>query len=168
MSMSNVLSDRENWQEEANATGLLGELDFDEALASALPSHFIIERQPYLKIYGDKGVVLDNKIINSKTNTSIFIETKTGNNGGNAHERVYKYSTPAMKRAIIEYVKNDGDNIGDAPVIMIFQGETFTGEKSDKYINELNTLLADDIFFVIEPNKENIFEVADKIVELIG
>ena len=164
-----ALSKRENWQIEANATGALGELDFDEALEALLPVHFIIESQPYLKVYGDKGIKLDTRIINSKTNTSLFIETKTGNNGGNAHERVYKYAAPAMKRAIIEYVKNDGDNISDEPVMMIFQGKTFTGEKSEKYISELKTILADDVpYFVIEEDKSNVVDVAKKIVELIG
>ena len=163
------LSKRGNWQIEANATGALGELDFDEALEGLLPEHFIIESQPRLKIYGDKGVVLDTRIINSKTNTSLFIETKTGNRGGNAHERVYKYAAPAMKRAIIEYVENDGDNISDEPVMMIFQGKTFTGEKSEKYISELKTILADDVpYFVIEEDKSNVPDVAKKIIELIG
>ena len=166
--MSETLSNRDNWQIEANATGSEGEVAFDDALASALPEHFIIESQPKLNIYGGKGIVLDSKVINSKTNTSVFIETKTGNNGGNAHERVYKYASPAMKRAIIDYVKNDGDNITDVPVVMVFQGETFTGDKSDKYVKELATILADDVYFVMEPDRSNIAAVADKVVEIIG
>ena len=74
-----------------------------------------------------------------------------------------------MKRAIIEYVENDGGNISDKPVMMIFQGKTFTGEKSEKYILELKTILADDVpYFIIEENKSNVVDVAKKIVELIG
>ena len=163
------LSQRGNWQIEANATGALGELGFDKALERLLPKYFTIESQPQLQLYGNKGIRLDTRIINSKTNTSLFIETKTGNNGGNAHERVYKYAAPAMKRAIIEYVENDGDNICDKPVMMIFQGKTFTGEKSEKYISELKTILADDVpYFVIEEDKSNVSDVVEKIVELIG
>ena len=88
-----ALSGRDNWQKYARVIGDAGEHTFASVIAKYLPEYYdIIYKPKKLVIYGDgKGIQLDSVIINKKTGKRLFIENKTGNKGGNAHERVYKF-----------------------------------------------------------------------------
>ena len=158
---ANHLSNRENWQMGARIVGDGGENQFVEALAGHLQAHYNVElKPPKLKVYeGDKGVVLDAKVTNTQTGRSIFVEKKTGNNGGNAHERVYKFLAPALKRKVSEM-----HNTPDNPFFLVFSGETF---QKPKYQNEFNLLLEDAEYAIMKPNFSNIGEVANRIMEII-
>jgi len=155
------LSNRANWQTGASITGRRGENEFVEKLALHLPKHYIIEvKPPKLQIYPDgKGVVLDSKVVNSKTDRCIYIEKKTGNNGGNAHERVYKFLSRALKKRVSEMY-----NTPDNPFILIFSGDTF---QRQKYQDELSLLLEGEEYAVMKPGFSNISDVADRIMEII-
>ena len=158
---ANHLSNRKNWQMGARIVGDGGENQFVETLASSLPSHYVVELKPAkLKVYPDgKGVVLDSKVTNSETGRSIFVEKKTGNNGGNAHERVYKFLSPALKRRVSKM-----HNTPDNPFFLIFSGDTF---QKPKYQNELNLLLEEEEYAVMKPDFANIEDVANRIMEII-
>ena len=158
---ANHLSGRENWQMGARVVGDGGENQFVNQLANNLPNHYIVELKPSkLQIYPNgRGVVLDSKVINTKTGRCLFIEKKTGNNGGNAHERVYKFLSPALKKKV-RGMYNTPDN----PFFLIFSGDTF---QKPKYQNELNLLLEGEEYAVMEPNFTNIADVASRITEII-
>ena len=145
----------------ARIVGDGGENQFVESLAANLPNYYAVElKPPKLKVYeGGKGVVLDSKVTNNRTGRSIFVEKKTGNNGGNAHERVYKFLAPALRRKVSEMY-----NTPDNPFFLVFSGETF---QKTKYQNELNLLLEDAEYAIMKPNFSNISEVANRIMEII-
>ncbi len=84
--------------------GDAGEEDFATLIATALPSYYtVIHKPPKLQVYSEgRGIVLDTLIINTLTEGRLYGEKKTGNNGGNAHERAYKFLSPALKRAVRE------------------------------------------------------------------
>jgi len=158
---SKHLSNRDNWQLGANVVGSRGEVRFVKALAKHLPTHYTVQlKPPKLKVYlGGRGIVLDARVTNTRTGESIYIEKKTGNNGGNAHERVYKYLSPALKKKVSrEHATPEN------PFFLVFSGETFQG---DKYKNELELLLEGAEYTIMQPGYSNIREVADRIMEII-
>ncbi len=148
------------WVSEARITGDTGELTFIDRLKHALPSFYAVVRPPKLKVYNDiNGIVLDVCVRNTTNDKALFIEKKTGNNGGNAHERVYKYLSPALQ----EKVSKDYNAI-DKPFVFVFSGDTF---QKKKYQDEFNLLLKDETYFIIEPGFTNILDVARGITELL-
>ena len=159
---SEHLSERSNWQMGASVTGKGGEDDFAAAIAPSLPSPYeVVKRPKKLQVYsGGRGIVLDCKIINHETGKSVLIENKTGNNGGNAHERVYKFLAPALKQK----VRSLNPSLIEAPFYLIFSGETFQGQK---YQDELSLLLKEENYDIIQSGYENIESVAKNIMELL-
>jgi len=112
-------------------------------------------------VYNDtNGIVPDVCVRNTVSGKALFVEKKTGNNGGNAHERAYKYLSPALQ----EKVSKDYDAIAK-PFMFIFSGNTF---QKKKYQDEFSLLLKDETYFIMEPEFANIFDVADKIKELLA
>ncbi len=156
------LSKRPKWQHEALKTGLAGEITFAAALRHALPEHYeVIEKPKKLSLYsGGKGIVLDAKISNMRTGKCLYIEKKTGNNGGNAHERVYKYLSEPLKRR----VRRDNPRLVEEPFFLVFSGGTFQGQK---YQDEIKLLLEDSNYAIMEPEFANIVEVASRIMEIV-
>tara|TARA_R100000234_G_C4930566_1_gene148303 strand:- start:85 stop:570 length:486 start_codon:yes stop_codon:yes gene_type:complete len=156
------LSDRSNWQKGARIVGDAGENDFIYHLRPLLPSSYVIRHKPEkLVIYSsNKGIKLDSKIVNTETGKCLFIEKKTGNNGGNAHERVYKFMSPSLKRKIIKE-----HNAVDQPFFLVFSGKTFQGQK---YQDELELLLEEENYIIMEQGFSNIAEAASKITEVLG
>ena len=155
------LSDRNKWQAEADKTGRLGEVTFAAALREQLPDHYeVVENPPKLQVYSEgRGIVLDTKIINSKTGKCLYVEKKTGNNGGNAHERVYKYLSEPLKRR----VRRDFNTV-DEPFFLVFSGNTFQGQK---YQDEIKLLLEDSNYAIMEPEFANIKDVVKRIMEIV-
>jgi hypothetical protein len=155
------LSSRENWQLEANQVGTAGEETFAFALAKHLPSHYTVHHQPpKLVIYTEgRGIKLDSKVTNTKTGKCLFIENKAGNNGGNAHERVYKFLSEPLQRKVREE-----HNTVDSPFFLVFSGKTFQGQK---YQDEINLLLCESNYAIMEPKHANISEVAARIMEIV-
>jgi len=156
------LSQRGNWQKGARIVGDKGENKFISALAAALPSHYNIKSKPrdLLKIYnGDHGIIPDSKITNTKTGKCLFVEKKTGNNGGNAHERAYKFlSRPLQKKVSKEF------NAISKPFFTVFSGATF---QKDKYKNEISLLLEGENYAIMDNGFENIQQVAVQIVSIL-
>lgn len=158
---SQHLSNRENWQAHANVVGSKGETDFANALAECLPPKYSVElKPPKLKVYPQgRGVVLDCRVVNKETGKCLYIEKKTGNRGGNAHERVYKFLSPGLKR-LVQSKYNTVPN----PFYMVFSGETFQGEK---YQNEFKLLLEGENYAVMDKNFGNINKVAEDIMGIV-
>jgi len=155
------LSQRNNWQMGARITGDAGENDFASRISEHLPTHYLVEHKPSkLPIYsGGRGIVLDTKITNTETGKSLFVEKKTGNNGGNAHERVYKYLSVPLKKLVCEQY-----NTAQDPFFMVFSGVTFQGQK---YIDEISLLLEGSQYAIAEPDFANIKGIARQIMDIV-
>jgi len=134
------LSERKNWQQDARQTGDLGENRAVEAFAAHLPSHYAVSlKPPKIPIYSNgKGIVLDAEIYNTQTGKRLLVESKRGDNGGNAtEERAYKFAVPGLKRAVHAQVPD----LCDEPFFIIFSGKIFNGENGDRqpyYIERTN------------------------------
>ena len=116
---------------------------------------------PMLKVYNDtNGIVLDLCVRNLESGKGLLVEKKTGNNGGNAHERVYKFLSPALQRK----VSSDYDMV-EKPFVFVFSGKTF---QKQKYQDEISLLLEDETYFIMEPGYTNISSVAEKIKEILA
>jgi len=195
--MSNALSDREKWQEEARVTGDEGEDRFNSEIAKVLPDYYYVGGKEEARL-GTKtlvkeltfyplnevsnkpqGIELDGFCYNPQTNMRFWHETKTGINGANAtQERAMKFALPSMWEDIKDWTKRVKDqDTPDVPVMMIFQGPTFMG--SDNHAAKVRAEVARwlrpmpkyntfPIYFIMNDDYSNINEVADKIVELIG
>jgi hypothetical protein len=159
---ANHLSNRKNWQMGARITGDTGENEFVKHLAENLPDHYTVQlKPPKLKIYPNgKGIILDAKVTNEKTNQSIFVEKKTGNNGGNAHERVYKMVT----EGVVKKVRKIHPNTPRYPVFPVFSGDTF---QRPSYQEKLEVDLDGVPYAIIEPDFANIKVVAEQIMDII-
>ena len=155
------LSSRREWQHTAQFTGSLGEESIVKALASELPHHYSVILKPKkLKVYpSGRGVILDAVVLNERTGKRLFIEKKTGNNGGNAHERVYKF----LSKSLQEKVRADYDT-AEKPFFFIFSGETF---QKKKYIEELSLLLRGENYAIMKEDFSNIKSVAKQIVGIV-
>lgn len=157
---ANSLSKRENWQAGARVTADAGEKTFASMIAEFLPNHYTIDVRPKLIVYpDDKGIVLDLSVTNSKTGKSLYIEKKTGNNGGNAHERAYRY----ISDGLIKRVKGSYNTV-ENPFFLVFSGDTF---QHPKYINELDLILEGKQYAIMKPNFANIQEVVQQIIEIV-
>jgi len=159
---ANHLSNRENWQMGARITGDSGENEFVRHLAKSLPDHYTVQlKPPKVKIYpNDKGIILDAKVTNNKTDRFVFVEKKTGNNGGNAHERVYKMVT----EGVVKKVRKMHPNTPKYPIFLAFSGDTFQRED---YQDKLEVDLDGVPYAIIEPDFANIEDVAEQIMEII-
>ena len=159
---STDLSHRDSkWVSEARVVGAHAERTLKDLLTTALGNDFEVQAPvPKLKVYSDgKGIVPDMCVVNRHTGKRIFIEKKAGNKGGNAHERVYKYLSPALKETVSGMFDTP-----DNPFFLIFSGETF---QEQKYLNEFRLLLRNDNYAVMLRGNTNISEVADQIKELL-
>ena len=113
-----------------------------------------------LLVYNDvNGIMLDTKITNTQTGKSLFVEKKTGNNGGNAHERAYKFLSRPLKERVREL-----ENTSDDPFFIVFSGKTF---QNKKYQDEIALNLADANYAIMESGFANIASVAEQIVEIV-
>jgi len=155
------LSGRTNWQRGARIVGDAGEKDFTTLLAKQLPSYYVVTHQPdKLVVYNDnRGIKLDTLVFNTLTKKSLYIEKKTGNNGGNAHERVYKFISGSLKRLVREKYKTV-----EQPFFMVFSGMTF---QRQKYKDEFSLLLEGENYAIMEPDFRNIAKVAEQIMEIV-
>ncbi len=182
------LSERSNWQEEARTRGDLGENKVVEALAAWLPSHYRVDlKPPKIQIYSNgKGIVLDAQIYNTQTEKCLFVESKRGDNGGNAtEERSYKFATPGMKKAVREVVPD----VCDEPFFTIYSGKNFNGNgdqlpyvhqwttKSGKrqkktitpadYREKVKTAMYGQNYAIADHEFSNAQEIAQQIMEII-
>tara|TARA_Y100000593_G_scaffold72456_1_gene133079 strand:- start:31 stop:513 length:483 start_codon:yes stop_codon:yes gene_type:complete len=156
-----ALSQRDNWQMGARIVGDAGEEDFATQIAPELALHYkVIHRPPKLQVYSEgRGIVLDCLIVNTLTGKCVYVEKKTGNNGGNAHERAYKFLSPALKRAVREKY-----NTVEEPFFLVFSGKTFQGQK---YKDEISLLLEGENHAIMDPDFANIKQVAQQIMEIV-
>ena len=182
------LANRGNWQLGARVTGDSGENDFVKYLAACLPDYYeVILKPPKIPIYsGGRGIVLDVAIVNTKTGETLFIEVKTGKQGGNAtEERAGKFLSDGIKRRIKQYHTTPAE-----PVFCVFAGKIFNGESGtlNKYIIErvnkrgkITRSTVDPRFYrekvevqmegkpyaIMDHNYANITEVAKQIMKIV-
>lgn len=177
---SKHLSQRKNWQKGARITGDAGENTFVKKVAPHLSEHYTVELKPKkIKIYpNNKGIILDAKITNTKNGNVLFFEVKSGDNGGNVHERAYKYTNKGIKEAI----RNEHPSALENPVAFIFNGKTFSASEPyyvidkkgkpkrvdpQKYRDEFKVLLKHETYFVTDSDYTNITDIAKRIMEIL-
>lgn len=164
MKQADKLSNRNiKWVSEARNVGDKGECSIEHALRAALPSTYEITSKPRLlaKIYGKHGVVPDLMIINTENGKCLFIEKKAGNNGGNAHERAYKYLSPVLREATKKKFKTV-----DNPFVFVFSGKTFFKEK---YQQEINMILGHipNNYLIWDGSQNQVNSYAEKLKEML-
>lgn len=173
---SAALSNRDNWQRSAAVTGKKGEDGFAAAIAAQLSSHYTVVNKPAkINLYsGGKGVKLDTYVINNITKKSILVEVKSGENGGNAHERAYKYLSEGMRNAL----RNKNPSLVSEAVFFVFSGRTFSGEQAfcsssgnkvhpQKYRDEFAITIPAYLYSVSDSSFLNIEDIAKKIMNLL-
>jgi len=156
------LSERANWQSGANLNGKAAEKELAKALAPHMPG-YNISVPSKLQVYeGGRGVVLDLMIENTSNGKRIYIEKKNGSNGGNAHERVYKFQSPGL----IERTRQIDPKAVDTPYFFVFSGKTF---HNDKYKNEFKVTFKgqESLYAIADAGFKNAGHIADKIKEII-
>lgn len=162
---SKELSNRKNWQFEANKQGTKKELEFAGYLSVYLfekyGKKYKVVRQVRIKYPNNKNfIVLDICIENTETNKVIFIETKKQNYAGNAHERAYKYHPGC---GLSKYIRKKY-NMKYHPVLFVFSGEMISG--GIKYIQEIS-LCFDDFLEIVYFDKGSSIELIDFIEKQI-
>jgi hypothetical protein len=145
----------------ARQTGDYGENTFSKLLALHLPENYEVYLKPdKLQLYtGGKGIILDSLVVNRDTGKCLFIEKKTGNNGGNAHERVYKFLSQGLRSVVGEKY-----NTCENPFFLVFSGDTF---QRTKYQDEISLLLEGENYAIMDHDYGNIEEVARQITEIV-
>jgi hypothetical protein len=137
MTTQSLSSRNPDWVKKARKVGDEGESNLYDMLESTLDSNkykIVLKPRDLTRIYGKHGIIPDLCIINKENNCRIFIEKKTGNNGGNAHERAYKYLSPSLKEKVKANFKTPSE-----PFFFVFSGKTFDDYK---YKEEISCLLA--------------------------
>jgi hypothetical protein len=178
------LSNRANsWQKLANKVGSKGENVFAEMMKGHLPDHYRVVPKPgKIVLYSNKkGVELDCKIENTLTGKELFVEVKSGNNGGNAHERGYKFASPMMQERVHKLCPNTPPN----PFFWVFAGKTFASPESyiheygskgkiktkkvdpQKYRDEFETIIPKDRYAIVDLDLSNVSEIARKVMDII-
>ena len=151
------------WVSEARKVGDKGECSIEHALRDALSATYEVTSKPRLlaKVYGTHGVVPDLMIKNTSNGKCLFIEKKAGNNGGNAHERAYKYLSPVLQQAAKKKCKT-----ADNPFVFVFSGKTFFKEK---YQQEINMILGHipNNYLIWDGSQEQVDNYAEKLKEML-
>lgn len=163
MSSSDLSKRDSKWVQEARNIGDCGEVSLENILNNGLSQNLRVISKPneLSKIYGNYGVIPDLCIYDENSKKRLYIEKKTGNNGGNAHERAYKYLSPLLKQKVKELFGTP-----EEPFFFVFSGNTFTKEK---YKQEIATLLGHipDSYFILE-NDGQAPSLCDMIQKLFG
>lgn len=182
MGNSNILSNRENWQDLANKRGVKCESDFSKNIRKLLPSHFTVIHQPNKNIIysNNKGVKLDTLVINNNTNKGVYFEIKSGDNGGNAHERACKFLSPIADLIKESVEKTTNISLLDQPIWFGFTGKTFNNEKSYrlgkantlvdpvKYREEISIAFKNHKYFLLGTNTEKCDEVVKNLITYLS
>jgi len=169
------LSNRANWQMGANLVGKSGENIWANAHAEYMPDYYEWRKPKKVIIYSEgRGVVLDQLLTNTRTGMSVYFEIKTGNNGGNAHERANKFNV-----ALCEAIRKASPNLKliDDPVMFGFVGRTFSGDvfknnsgqkvNPERYQEELSLSFRGRNWFILNEDRSWAEQNANKIMELI-
>ena len=132
-----------------------------KSLSRQLGDDYVLITSPQkLCVYSEKyGIVPTIKIVNVNTNKSLFVEIKYGEKGGNAHERVYKFLSPPLKKWVIEEF-----NAVEKPFFFIFSGSTF---QKEKYQQEISFLLSEENYIVVEDIHKETDLLLKRITDII-
>jgi hypothetical protein len=125
-----ALSQRDNWQQGARLTGDAAKNKFAALLAAELLEYYEVTIEPpKLEIYSDgKGIVLDVRIRNMLTDTSLYAEVKGGDQGGNAtEERAAKFLSEGIKRRVRSKYR-----VPHEPFFTVFTGDIFNGRDGNR------------------------------------
>jgi len=128
--MAHRLSRKNNgWQKRARYTGDKGEFVVRAGLKDNLGDDYIVKlKPPKIITHGDKGIELDLKVESKKTGKILFLEVKTGNNGGNAtEERGAKF----LSNNITRMIKKSHPSAVERPVMILFGGKNYNGKNGD-------------------------------------
>lgn len=137
--MSRMLSERAIWQDRANADGARLEQVVHDVLVAYLreasPYSIDVKPRDLAKLYRSQwGAVPDLAVRNTDRDTTVWLEIKRQQAGGNAHERACKYFAPGLVRRAEKLA-----NV-ERPFYFIFSGGIMdTPGKSDKYHAEIET-----------------------------
>ena len=137
MGNATFLSGRDNWQDAASQDAKKDETRAAVLLSGFLGDDYMIMTKPkeLRRIYGGYGIVPDACVINNVTGKRLYIENKWGKNGGNAHERCYKYLSKPLQSKVRSMFDTP-----EMPFFWIFSGPTF---QKKKYLQEITMMLAD-------------------------
>lgn len=89
------LKQRKNWQTETNKKAKLNENKTYQGLSEFLGDEYAIAVQPRMT-FGLERIQPELCIENLSNGKKIILDDKHGENGGNAHERLYGYYTPGL------------------------------------------------------------------------
>lgn len=137
--MSQMLSEREVWQDRANKAGSQLERVVHDILVAYLAdmSQYAIDVKPrdLAKLYhGRWGAVPDLAVRNTARDRTVWLEIKRQKAEGNAHERACKYFAPGLVRRAEKLA-----NV-ERPFYFVFAGGIVdTPGKSDKFHAEIET-----------------------------
>jgi hypothetical protein len=151
------------WVAEARKIGDNGESSFESALRNALPNTYEIVSKPrdLATIYGDYGVIPDLMVKSKVTGKRLFIEKKAGNQGGNAHERAYKYLSESLQKAVKrEYCTPDN------PFVFVFSGRTFLKEKYQQEIKLICGHIPNN-YLIWDGSQQQVDTYADTIKDML-
>jgi hypothetical protein len=167
--MRDHLSVRDNWQDDTSKKARHNEDRTYSILFSELDRDtYKIELKPKLRI-GEASFVPELLVENITTGKKMIIDDKYGDNGGNAHERCYRYFTGQVKES------------GFIPMV-VFSGRTFAEEKPyylitkngkkvrvnpQKYREELSSLLQPTDYFIFKQDLSNQKELIDRITSIL-
>ena len=163
------LSQRDNWQTETGYNATRNEKRTEKLLSETLEtSQYKITKKPTIQV-GNLKLKPELLIENLSNGNKLLIDDKLGENGGNAHERVYKYFTKKIERA------------GYIP-LAVFSGKTFANPEPynvwtkgkrvkvnpQKYKNEFRELLDEDQYIIMELDGSNRQQLVDLVKKLLS
>ena len=161
------LSERENWQTETGKKASRNEARTHSLLTERLdPTGYSVKKKPKITI-GETVIQPELLIENLRNGKKIIIDDKLGLNGGNAHERCYRY---VANRKV--------EKAGYFPLI-VFSGRTFTAKEPfetvskttgkvsiinpEKYRNEFKDFLEPEQYFILTDS--NVGELVNAVKE---
>jgi len=158
------LSERENWQTDTGKRASKNEARTHSLLTESLsPTEYSIRKKPKIAI-GKTTIQPELLIENLRNGKKLVIDDKLGLNGGNAHERCYRY-----------VANGKVEKAGYLPLI-VFSGRTFAAKKPfetrskkgkvstinpEKYRNEFREFLEPEQYFIL--TSSNVRELANTV-----
>lgn len=173
------LSERDNWQTETGTKAKKNEKKTHKLLNENLDSEtYKITVQPLISV--GKETIKPELCIENKVNKKrLLLDDKLGQNGGNAHERLYGYFTTKRLFQFSEM---------NCVPLAVLSGRTFAAskpfiitrydKKNNKYVNtsvnpqkyrdQLESRLNPDNYFIMNLDNSNILELVKLIKKLLS
>ena len=162
------LSKRKNWQNQTSKSAKKAENTSISLLRESRENKYNFHVQPMLS-FGDWNFKPEVLIVNPKNDKMVVLDNKNGNNGGNAHERSYRYFSPMFLKSPYQ-------------PFLLFTGKTFASEEPyyvenksgkrtrinpEKYRNEFKELIPEENYSILNLDSSNLEEVVAKLDRLL-